>query len=260
MMRILVMLGVFIVVASVIVGAPAGADPGECPDPTASLVQVDATCEWTYVTYQSTTSSSTTHVWTTEKVCEVGSAAVCAVFLSCTKDGVTAWMHQIFMNGVPVGQVCIPEDEEEVDVGGLVIREFKRIGWPKSQLVVQPPGGKTLVNFKTNFYTLNTQAISRHVTVATRKVTIEAFPVSYVFRFGDGSNLGTSSPGRPYPSLDVTHVYQRTGKVGVRVDTTYTGRYRIGDGDWVDIEETFTVPGDGQALRILEAVPQLVLE
>ena len=35
---------------------------------------------------------------------------------------------------------------DEVNIARLIVREFKRISWPVSDLVVQPPGGKTLVN------------------------------------------------------------------------------------------------------------------
>jgi hypothetical protein len=134
--------------------SPADAREGECPDPTVSLLQVDAECEWTLASYQAITSSASEHVWTTAKVCDVGSAALCDVFLSCTRDGVTAWMHQIFMDGIPVGQVCLPDDEErEPPIRVLAIRAFKELSWPSSELVVQPRGGKTLVNLDTNFYT-----------------------------------------------------------------------------------------------------------
>ncbi|MDN5744533.1 MAG: hypothetical protein L0H31_05350, partial [Nocardioidaceae bacterium] len=41
---------------------------------------------------------------------------------------------------------------------GDVLTAFRRLHWPPSALTVQPPGGKTLVNFKTNFYTDDTAA------------------------------------------------------------------------------------------------------
>lgn len=242
------------------VAAPAVAAPGSCPDPTVSLIQASAECEWAYAEYQSVTSAATDHVWTTDRVCEVGSAARCDEFLSCTRDGVTAWMHQIYMDGIPVGQVCIPEAEEEIDVGRAAVRAFKRMNWPASDLVVQPPGGKTLVNFETNFYTLDDMPISQEVRIAGRQVAIRAVPTTYTFHFGDETSARTSSPGRPHPHLDVTHVYAQTGKVAVRLDTTYTGEYRIGRGEWVAIAETLTVRGADQDLQIVEALPQLVLQ
>jgi hypothetical protein len=149
---------------------------------------------------------------------------------------------------------------DEVNIGEMVIRQFKRIAWPDSNLIVQPPKGRTLVNFETNFYTLDSIPIDQTVTVANRQVVIRAVPTTYTFDFGDGAVTTTASPGRPHPDLDVTHVYERVGKVEVRLDTTYSGEYRIGNGDWVTIPDTLTVAGESQDLEILEALPQLVVE
>ena len=218
-----------------------------------------ADCAWTYADYQSSSSSGDSHTWVVSIQC--GNGGICADHVECNENGEAGFVHDVYMDGTDVGDVCVPEDEvDQVNMAQLILREFKRIAWPASTLVVQPPEGRTLVNFETNFYTLDKQAISRDVTVAKQRVTIEAFPTTYTFRFGDGTTTATSSPGRPYPSLDVTHAYERTGQVAVRLDTTYSGRYRIGDGEWVAIAETLTVPGTAQDLEVVEAVPQLVLE
>ncbi|MDZ5660674.1 hypothetical protein SFC79_02760 [Nocardioides sp. S-58] len=169
-------------------------------------------------------------------------------------------MHDVYMDGTDVGDVCVPAEEvDEVNITQLIIREFKSIKWPASRLVVQPPGGKTLVNFETNFYTLDNAAITQVRTIAQQGVSIRAVPTSYTFQFGDGSSTTTASPGRPHPDLDVTHVYTQKATVAVSLDTTYTGEYRIGDGDWVAIPETLTVAGAASDLQIVEALPQLVL-
>ncbi len=69
----------------------------------------------------------------------------------------------------------------------------------------------------------------------------------------------TTSPGRAYPDHDVFHVYASTGTVGASVDTTYAGRFRIGDGSWQPIPDTLTVAGESVSIDILEAKPQLVI-
>jgi hypothetical protein len=57
----------------------------------------------------------------------------------------------------------------------------------------------------------------------------------------------------------VRHVYERAAeRVVVRVDATYTGRYRTPGGEWLDVPEGVTVRGDEQALSVHEAVVQLV--
>ena len=144
----------------------------------------------------------------------------------------------------------MPQDAvQQVDLAKLIIRQFKRIAWPSSKLVVQPRGGRTLVNFETNFYTPDHRSIDQSVTVAGQSVVIRAVPVSYAYLFGDGDSTTTASPGSPHPDLEITHAYARTGGVVVRVDTTYAGEYRIGQGEWTSIPDTLTVRAPGRTSR-----------
>lgn len=141
---------------------------------------------------------------------------------------------------------------------GLIRRAFAELELPAGQLVVQPPDGLTLVNFDTNFYTTSTEPIARTVTLLGQRVTLEATPATYHWDFGDGRTLSTPEPGAPYPRLDVTHNYLRTGTYRPSLSTTYTGRYRVGGGAWQEIPGTVTIDGAGQALRAIEAQPKLV--
>ncbi len=136
---------------------------------------------------------------------------------------------------------------------------FESLAWPASPLVVQPPKGRTLVNFDTNFYTTNTQATTQTVTLIGQPVTIEATPTEYGWHFGAGTgDLTTTDPGAAYPDLRVTYRYQRVGTVRPSLDTTYAGRYRVGDGPWRAIPATVTVPGAAVNLQVLSATPHLV--
>jgi hypothetical protein len=56
----------------------------------------------------------------------------------------------------------------------------------------------------------------------------------------------------------VTHRYLRVGAVRPSVDTTYTGRYRVGSGEWHAIPATLTVPGAPVTLEVVSATPHLV--
>lgn len=220
---------------------------------------VTATCVWTYADYTASASSGDGHTWVVTIQC--GNGGICAEQVECNENGQTGFVHDVYMDGTDVGDVCVPDDEvDAVNIAQLILREFKRISWPASRLVVQPPNGKTLVNLETNFYTTDDKAVVNDVSIANQQVTIEAFPTTYAFNFGDGTSTSTASPGKPYPALDVSHTYARTGVVSVSLDTTYSGRYRIGGGDWVNIPETLTVPGATQDLEVVEAAPQLVLQ
>lgn len=152
-----------------------------------------------------------------------------------------------------------PDPEVEATITrGQVLQAFRRLRWPASTLIVEPPGGETLVNFATNFHTDNDAPSRQAVTLLGRRVVIEATPTTYTWRFGDGDVLDTETAGAAYPSLDVTHEYRTAERFAPSVDTTYTGRYRIGGGPWVAIPETLTVAGASQVLTAREARPTLV--
>lgn len=141
---------------------------------------------------------------------------------------------------------------------GHVRRAFAELKLPAGEMVVQPPDGLTLVNFDTNFYTTTIEPITRTVRLLGRRVTLEATPSRYTWTFGDGQSLTTTDPGAPYPRLTITHNYLRTGTYRPALATTYTGRFRVGNGPWRQIPGTVTIDGTGQPLRAIEAEPKLV--
>ena len=96
------------------------------------------------------------------------------------------------------------------------------------------------------------------MTLLGQRVEIEARPSEYTWEFGDGATLTTSSPGAPYPDLDVTHDYADPGRVAPSVATTYTGRFRINGDAWQPVPGSLTVPGESVALRVRSASPHLV--
>jgi len=139
-----------------------------------------------------------------------------------------------------------------------VQKAFAELPLPAGTLVIQPPDGLTLVNFKTNFYTTSTAPITTTVTLLEQSVTLEATPTTFTWYFGDGESTSTTEPGAPYPRLTVTHDYRRKGDYGPSLSTTYTGRFRVGGGAWQAIPGTVTIDGAAQALRAIEAKPKLV--
>ncbi|TYL44823.1 hypothetical protein FXB39_21440, partial [Nocardioides sp. BGMRC 2183] len=124
-----------------------------------------------------------------------------------------------------------------------VARAFQRLSWPASDLKIQPINGRTLVNFDTNYYTDDTTPITQTIRLLGRPITIEATPTEYHWHFGDHTNLTTTDPGAAYPNLTITHQYRHTGHYQPRLDTTYGGRYRVGNGPWQQIPGTHTVTG-----------------
>jgi hypothetical protein len=153
--------------------------------------------------------------------------------------------------------VCGSADEPTLTVDD-VRRAFEELKLAPGTLVIQPPDGLTLVNFKTNFYTTTTTPTTLTVTLLDQPVTLEATPATYTWHFGDGQTTSTTDPGAAYPKLTITHDYQLKGDYLPSLSTTYTGRYKIADGPWQTIPGTVTIDGPGQPLRAIEAQPKLV--
>ncbi|MCD4532475.1 hypothetical protein LRP67_00015 [Nocardioides sp. cx-169] len=122
---------------------------------------------------------------------------------------------------------------------------------------MQPPNGRTLVNFKTNFYT-ETEPFTRTITLLGQQVDLRIRPSGFGWRFGDGESLSTRSGGSPYPRLEITHRYLAEGQVGPAVDTTYAADWRVNGGAWQPVPGTVTIPGAPVPLEVVEATPTLV--
>ncbi len=166
----------------------------------------------------------------------------------------------IFCIGQSIGMGEIECGEEAVEpalTAGMVAAAFARIPLPPSALIIQPPNGRTLVNFDTNFYT-ETEPTTRSVTLLGQRVELSITPAAFAWRFGDGASTTTASPGSAYPDLEVTHNYLRKGRVLPSVDTTYTATYRVGNGGWQPVPGSVTIPGASVPLRVVTARPQLV--
>jgi hypothetical protein len=159
------------------------------------------------------------------------------------------------------GGTSCPREAPGPDAGsvtpGIVAAAFRRLPLPEAKLVIQPPNGRTLVNFKTNFYTEQGE-FTRTVTLLGRQVELRIWPASFGWRFGDGESDQTTSPGAAYPDLEVTHEYLEKGRVSPSVDTTYAAEFRVGGGPWREVAGTVTISGSPQELRVVEARPVLV--
>lgn len=128
---------------------------------------------------------------------------------------------------------------------------------PRLRLSIQP-SRRTLVNVPTILFTRPT-TLDRTIELLGQEVQVRATPVRYTWVHGDGTRRTTRTPGKPYPARTVTHRYQRaSASVGARVDTTYTVRYRVGDGSWTDLGDTLTATGPTVTLRVDERAPALV--
>ena len=129
--------------------------------------------------------------------------------------------------------------------------------FPGLSVKVQPVG-RTLVNLDTIVYTDESKVSTNNVTLLGFPVVVEATPMSYTWNFGDGKTLTTTTPGKAYPSKEITHKYLKRGNVNVTLTTNYAARYNVADTGWQYVDGTVPITGPATALLIREAVPVLV--
>jgi hypothetical protein len=198
----------------------------------------------------------------TDPMCMTGGLETCAETATCDNGDQMVYTTYITASGVVLsgGNNCPDEPtaaSQPVLTPGLVAAAFRRVDLPEAELIVQPPGGRTLVNFETNFYTERDE-FTRTVTLLGRQVTLRIWPAEFGWRFGDGHETWTTSAGSAYPKLEITHRYLQTGRVAPSVATTYAAEFRVGSGPWRDVSGTVTIPGTPEGLRVVEARPVLV--
>jgi len=197
-----------------------------------------------------------------DPACALGGSQTCEEGAVCN-DGQPMIVTTFLLSdgSIADGGTSCPSDGQTPDAGsvtpGTVAAAFRRLELPEAKLVIQPPNGRTLVNFETNFYTEQGE-FTRTVTLLGRQVELRIWPASFGWRFGDGESDQTTSPGAAYPDLEITHEYLEKGRVSPSVDTTYAAQFRVGSGPWRDVAGTVTIPGSPQELRVVEARPVLV--
>ena len=158
---------------------------------------------------------------------------------------------------------CIDEPASAASAALLVQRAFKRVPLPAARLIVQPPGGKTLVNFDTIFST-DSRPFRRTVQLLGHEVRLQIRPTSFVWHFGDDSQpLSTTEAGRRYERglpMDsyITHQYEHANvTVHPRVDTTYSAEYSVDGQPFQPVIGTVTIDGAPVSLLVVEARPVL---
>ncbi|MDN5892963.1 MAG: hypothetical protein L0H93_02960 [Nocardioides sp.] len=163
---------------------------------------------------------------------------------------------------VKVAQGCPPQGQAPVITAGMIMNRFRDSPIPVARIVVQPPGGKTLVNFDTIFQT-EAEGFTESFRLLGQTIDLKITPATYTWLPGDGSSFQTSEPGIAYekgrPMSDyVSHSYEVADSVHPRVDVTWTAVFRVSGGAWQPVTGSVTKQGTPADLQVVEGKPVLV--
>lgn len=168
---------------------------------------------------------------------------------SAEHPGATPWMVQCDDGNVGVAWVPANSSDQPavvlgnppgagVDPSQIAASVFEIVPLPPVTVGVNPGTGLVAVSswFWIDGYDGSTLRGSR--TLDSVAVEVEITPSGYLWAFGDGSTLETTSVGRAYPDeSDIQHHYEQSslsagGAFTVKLDITFSARYRVNDGPW----------------------------
>lgn len=196
--------------------------------------------------------------WAVTSSCDLGGLATCTAGLTCP-DGKPMQRATYFTaSGLPYrSYTYCPGTNTTGPTTADIQTAFARLPMSAAPLHVQPPGGETLVNFDTIYFSEPT-VIDKRISLLGASVDFHITVAAYVWHYGDGQTQTTSDPGAAYPRQTIVHRYPRKGTVKPSLDTTYQADYRIDGGSWQHLAQTVTIAGAPQALTIRTATPHLV--
>ncbi|WP_344161842.1 PKD domain-containing protein [Kribbella yunnanensis] len=137
-----------------------------------------------------------------------------------------------------------------------VLAESKDVLFPKLTVHVQPKD-RTLVNMETIVYTDDNGVTTVPVVILGFPVIVKAVPTTYTWHFGDGTSKTTDSPGKPYPSKEITHKYMKRGDLSLSVTVNYDASFDVAS-TGPQFVGPVPITGPSTPLQVREAVPVLV--
>ena len=184
---------------------------------------------------------------------------ICAGRTACDENTLGRYLQNPYLatgTGRPTNCTPTPGEDPAAVVNAAVYQAFREVPLPETVLHIQPPDGTTLVNLETNFFT-TAEPFTTTITVLGYTVDLDITPTSYTWDFGDGTTTTTTTPGAPYPHLDITHVYTRTGTYPTRLTTTWSADFRVNNGPWQRVQGTVDMTSPTLDLQVREATPVL---
>ena len=210
---------------------PAVAAVAGCGEQVDLDVRRAKTCDYSSADIEEQKAQYPTATWTVRQLCKDDERHARGRLLQpaecTTAAGVPGTRYTLYRDGEVVGIACLSADEEtqgrrpatDPRPGAQGVREPRLASRPSSSS--SRPAARPWSTSTRTSTRPTPRSTSIPVTLVQAKVVVSAEPIAYRWHFGDGTTTTTTSPGAPYPDLDVAHVYETTEKVVVSVDTQY---------------------------------------
>jgi hypothetical protein len=142
----------------------------------------------------------------------------------------------------PVQQLADGGDPRSRGSRGPSLEELIRTAADRAiALAISPdikvaPDGVGLTGLPSYFWLAQRpQPISATAGAGGITVTAEAYPTQYVWTFGDGGDLVTTTSGRPWTRDvpgNIEYTYETRGRYDLSVEVIYQARWRVDGGPW----------------------------
>ena len=91
--------------------------------------------------------------------------------------------------------------------------------------IFHQPAASALVQVPVNFWTTTSPTFKTSVVMLGVPITVYLSP-TYLWDFGDGTKLSTTSRGAAFPNQSITHIYRRAGSYSATLQITWGGTWQ----------------------------------
>ena len=179
------------------------------------------------------------------------------------------------INGPRAGQVvsnspyCSLEPALEVpgaenDIAKVTLEQFRKMPLIASVIISQPKSF-SLRNGHAHLYA-SSKNQNFNITLFDQDVRVRAIPVSYAWKYGDGSVRTLTHSGGPVADhgfdepTSTSHVYKETGDFRVGLTTSFRGEYSTEGGPWTPIPGLANVPSEQITMSVWRTKKILVAD
>ena len=124
----------------------------------------------------------------------------------------------------PVATAIVPKKYTPKPVVKLSLSDQLAQLIPMKEIHHQP-ATSALVQVPVNFWTTTPPNFKTSVVMLGVPITVYLSP-TYLWDFGDGTKLSSTTRGAPFPNQSITHTYTRTGSYAASLQITWGGTWK----------------------------------